>query len=315
MTTLNSLTAALLVALGCAGSAGAADTPLRVGGEPMMSSKAERVPTWRLATYPAASVARLEIGGLPATRIAEVQKHNSRPGNIAPQIGVNRNVAAEGGTATLPALRWQAVAGGRVARFEFTSREALGLRLALKLENLPDGVEMRFAGSEDLSRVLLVSAAEAKRLAEAGRYWSPVTDGETQVVELFVPARIDAATVRLQVPQVSHLLTNSIERFSLAKAIGDSESCNVDTACRVGALGQNFVNTKNSVARMTFSDANGTYTCTGTLLNDTVAASQIPYFYSAHHCISTQAVANTLNTFWGSRPPAAAVACRPPTSR
>jgi lysyl endopeptidase len=41
------------------------------------------------------------------------------------------------------------------------------------------------------------------------------------------------------------------------------------------------------------------FTCTGTLLADTATTSQIPYFYTAEHCIGDQATANTLNTFWG----------------
>src|SRR5690606_24690342 len=81
--------------------------------------------------------------------------------------------------------------------------------------------------------------------------------------------------------------------------IGESESCNVDTACRVGELGADFVSAKNAVAHMQFVIAGeGTYICTGTLLADTVSASQIPYFYSANHCIDNQTVASTLNTFW-----------------
>ena len=49
---------------------------------------------------------------------------------------------------------------------------------------------------------------------------------------------------------------------------------------------------------MVYVEGGSTYICTGTLLNDTVPGTQVPWFYSAHHCISTQAVASTLNTHW-----------------
>src|SRR5690606_1856201 len=36
----------------------------------------------------------------------------------------------------------------------------------------------------------------------------------------------------------------------------------------------------------------------GTLLNDTDPSNQVPWFHTAHHCISTAQVAATLNTYW-----------------
>jgi hypothetical protein len=49
---------------------------------------------------------------------------------------------------------------------------------------------------------------------------------------------------------------------------------------------------------MVFTDAGSSFTCTGTALNDADSSTFRPYFLSANHCISTQSVADTLNTFW-----------------
>jgi hypothetical protein len=60
---------------------------------------------------------------------------------------------------------------------------------------------------------------------------------------------------------------------------------------------------------MSFTYSTGaTYICTGTLLADTVANTQIPYFYSANHCFAGgingipvqnfETVASSLNTYW-----------------
>jgi lysyl endopeptidase len=286
----------LTLALAFAGTVAASDQPtLAVGGESSRAAKAETVVQWRQATP--AGVARMAFGDLDLTRIAELQKRNERP-HIATQIGINR--AATEAARALPALRWETVAGGKVARLEIASPDALGLRVGLKVNGLPDGAEMRFAGSLAPDRLVLATAEQIRFQGAAGSrtYWTPVTDGDTQTIELFVPGRTDVSKLSLGVVAISHLLTNSIEQFSLAKAIGDSGSCNVDTVCRVAALGQPFVNTKNAVARMVFTDG-GTYTCTGTLLNDTVTATQVPYFYTADHCISNATVAATLNTYWG----------------
>lgn len=298
MTFLNSLSLAVALALGLAATSAQAEPVRSVAGEPALPTKAAPAATWRLAQVSGDRIARVKLDALELSRIAELQKRNARPGNIATQIGVARDVGDESAQAKLLPLRWIPVAGGAVARLEVDSPDALGLRAALKLGSLPDGVELRFAGSLAPDRVLMVPAEEAKRLANNGLYLSPVTDGERQLIEIFAPAGVDTGAIRVRMPQVSHLLTNSLEQFSLAKAIGDSGSCNVDTACRVGALGSHFINAKNSVARMVFTDG-GTFTCTGTLLNDTDTSTQIPYFYSADHCIGNQAVANTLNTFWG----------------
>lgn len=298
MTSLNSLSFAVALGLGLAAASAQAEPVRSVAGEPAWATKAAPAVTWRLAQVPAGSTARIDLPALDLARVAELQKRNARRDNIATQIGVGRDITDASVQAKLDNLRWTPVPGGSVARFEVDSPDALGLRAGLKLVSLPRGVELRFAGSLAPERVVLVPAAEAKSLANDGLYWSPVTDGGVQTIEIFAPTGVDTGSVRLELPHVSHLLTNSLERFSLAK-IGESGSCNVDTVCRVGTLGQNFVNAKNAVARMSFTEGTSTYTCTGTLLNDTDNSSQIPYFYSADHCISTQAVANTLNTFWG----------------
>lgn len=298
MTTLNSLSFAVALALGLAATSVQAEPVRSVAGEPAWPTKAAPAVTWRLAQVPAGSTTRIDLPALDLVRVAELQKRNARRDNIATQIGVGRDVTDASVQAKLGRLRWTPVDGGSVARFEVDSPDALGLRAGLKLVSLPKGVELRFAGSLAPERVVLVPAEEAKSLANAGLYWSPVTDGGRQTIEIFAPTGVDTGSVRLELPQVSHLLTNSLEQFSLAK-VGESGACNVDTVCRVGTLGQHFVNAKNAVARMSFTEGASTYTCTGTLLNDTDNSTQIPYFYSADHCISTQAVANTLNTFWG----------------
>lgn len=299
MTTPNYRNFAVALALGLAALSAQAEPVRSVAGEPAWAPKAAPAPSWRLAQVPAGIIARIELPALELQRVAEVQKRNARRDNIATQIGVGRDVTDAGVQAKLSRLRWTPVAGGSVARLEVDSPDALGLRAGLKLVSLPERVELRFAGSLAPERIVLVPAEEAKRLANAGLYWTPVTDGEVQLIEIFAPTGVDVGAIRLQLPHVSHLLTNSQEQFSLAKGIGDSGSCNVDTVCRVGTLGQNFVNAKNSVARMAFNVGVDSYTCTGTLLNDTDNNTQIPYFYSADHCINSQAVANTLNTFWG----------------
>ncbi|WP_229792245.1 trypsin-like serine peptidase [Cognatilysobacter bugurensis] len=208
--------------------------------------------------------------------------------------------------------------GGAVARVEVSSRDALALRVGLRVEALDNRVELRFAGSDAPSHIVaVIRGDEAKQLRAAdGLFWSPSTDGEAQLIEVFRPAGVPASAARLQAPSLSHLIANSRNDFKIIEKIGESGSCNVDTSCRVTELGPHFVDAKNAVAHMQFVQNGATYICTGTLLADTAGATQVPYFYSANHCFSAsdgapsptlmQGVANTLNTFWSYE----ATACR-----
>lgn len=300
------LAAVLLAAVACTTQALAAE---HASGEPSRSP-AVAAPQWKLHRYPAARVNRVQYREMAIQRLLDVQHKNTTRGLKPTQIGIDRRADLES-TRMLPArLRWVATRGGAVARMEIRSPDALALRAGLQIDRLDDRVELRFAGSDNPARVVaMLPGNEIKRLLDAERaFWTPSTDGDTQVIEIYRPAGIPAASVRLRAPRLSHLLANSRNNFKIIEKIGESGSCNVDTACRVSELGQQFVNAKNAVAHMQFVLDGSTYICSGTLLSDTRTSTQVPYFYSANHCFSTsegapvpsqmQAVATTLNTFW-----------------
>ncbi|GAB3388667.1 FG-GAP-like repeat-containing protein [Lysobacter fragariae] len=243
----------------------------------------------------------MQFRELPLKRLSDLQARNLHEAMVkATQIGVPRTTRSEGLAAVLPPLKWVASGnGGSIARIQVRSPDALGLRVGLQLDGWNQRIELRMAGSDEPAKVMLVRGDEALRLSDTRKvYWTPSTDGETQTIELYAPAGVSLKDVRLQVPQVSHLVASSRNNFKILKSIGDSGACNVDTACRVAELGAAFVTAKNAVAHMQFVDGASTYICTGTLLNDNDSGTQIPYFYGANHCISTQTVANTLITFW-----------------
>src|SRR5258708_2785574 len=141
-------------------------------------------------------------------------------------------------------------------------------------------------------------------------WWSRVVDGETLTVEFFVPAQYDARSLGFRVTGVSHLFTTLSSAFTKMVAdIGTSGPCNVDIKCSSLMSSQAFQSVRNAVAQMVYNMGSSTYLCTGTLLNDTVSSTQIPWFHGANHCFENespplktaaqmQAVANTLNTLW-----------------
>jgi lysyl endopeptidase len=273
---------------------------MRVPGEATWR-KAEAAPNrWRAAQLPSSAVSRLTFRELPLKRIQEMQERNRRDVLKPTQVGVARSTAADALQRALPRLQWTATVDGAVARIEVRSPGAAGLRVGLLLGSVDDRVELRFAGSDDPSRVVAaVTGRQALGLASPDRlYWTPSTDGEAQIIEIYVPAGVSVQNIRIEAPLISHLVATARTGFKMTKSVGDSGSCNVDTACRVATLGTNFVKAKDSVALMMFVKEAGTYLCTGSLLADTVSTTQIPYFYSAHHCVSNQTVASTLETVW-----------------
>ncbi|MFT3667807.1 MAG: hypothetical protein QM795_04270 [Pseudoxanthomonas sp.] len=294
--TLRCLASLMLVATPLAASAGVT----QVAGE-ASRTPARAAPAWKLAPFPASTTIGQGYRELALERLVELEQRNASQRIKATQIGIGRKLVSEGIGRTTPALRWVPLrTGGAVARLQIGSPDALGLRVGLQVKGLHPHVELRFAGTDDPGRVVaMVTAAEAQSLADAqGLYWTPATDGAAQIIEVYRPAHVKVLQARLQAPEISHLLTNSRNDFKIVKALGDSGACNINAVCRVDALGPAYVQAKNAVAHMVFSTGGKSYVCTGTLINDTTAATQVPYFYSAAHCIGDQTVANTLNTYW-----------------
>jgi hypothetical protein len=275
-----------------------------VAGEPLRLENAKRGPAAMFKAASLAPAASLRFQPLANSRLSAMQRHNMAEGGKRLQIGIERRVSDEAETLLPSDLVWTPVAGGKVVRFDVTSPDAAALRVGLDPRGLPDGAELRVA-STDGGVVEFVDMAAMKTGVDGhGTYWAPVTEGDTQRLEFFVPN--GAAAFDPMVRASSHLVTSPLRPLYLAKALKASGTCNIDVVCRTATLGQAFVNAKNAVARMVYQD-NGSFTCTGTLLNDSTPATQVPYFYSAAHCFTTQAVASTLVTFWNFETPTCGV--------
>lgn len=273
---------------------------------------------WRSEAFPSNQISRLRYREMAAERILKVQQYNAIRQMKPAQSGIARAASTEGAIGALPPLRWIKLRdGGYAARIEVVSPVALGLRVGLQVGALDPSAELRFGGSSNPSQVVaMMTGRNILQLADSrGIFWTPDTDGEKQLIEIYLPAGVSRAGVRLQTPLLSHLLINSLSDAKILEktGFGDSGACNVNTVCRVAELGASYVSAKNAVAHMVYTYPNGSsFICSGTLLADTVTATQIPYFYTAHHCFAGgtngvpatafpsgfQAVANTLVTHW-----------------
>lgn len=285
--------ARLLTALLIAASAAQAQAvPTRVAGEAAAPEpKAARVAAFKSSEgRPAAS--RVRLGALDAAvreRLDAGQDIDEK--RVA--VGASRSIAGEAiaseGSTRAPA--WTPAGDGLATRVEITSAGAQSLRLALRAKSLPAGAEIRVRGTT--ARVIGPISAQTVVAAtlDQGAYWTPVTEGETQTLEIWVPAGADTARARFSVETLSHLTAKPSALFKTAG------SCHEDVACYAGNNAA-LANAARSVAKLVYTENGVTYMCSGTLINDGDQSSQIPYLYTAAHCIGTQAAAATLNTFW-----------------
>lgn len=75
----------------------------------------------------------------------------------------------------------------------------------------------------------------------------------------------------------------------------DNADCVVNAACQSSTV----VNTaKDAVASILFQSGANFYICTGGLIADTVTTSVIPFFLTAHHCISSSGEASSVETYF-----------------
>ena len=299
------LVAPLILLAGLAGAAAAQGASAEIRAEPEYQPYPAERPAPKERRVQAGLVRHVELA--PASQIV-VEKAASAPRLGIPQlVGVGRNVDdLADGVANVARLKWTALdSGARVAAFSVTSPGAASLRVALRARAIPAGTLIRFYGpdggtvyeitAEQLQENVGRNLAAGLVSENALLYWSPVIEGETEVVEVELPAGASPAQLDLAAPQLSHLVTSPGRSFAspIAKAT-QAAACELDAACYLGTW-----NTEsNATAKMLFTDQGATWLCTGTLLSDLDTTTTIPYFLSANHCIDNQAAASSLETFW-----------------
>ena len=249
------------------------------------TAKGRPVEALRLA--PGAPATRIVLAPVDAARIAAAKEANTR--TLAKRLKIGLGRAVPFANASDSALTWVPVDSGAAAQWQVVSPGARALRVALAGHAGSPGLEVRFAGSDGA----VYGPFGAADLAKANGLWSPVLEGDTATVELFVPD--GAARSAVAITHVGHMFVSPSDPRAEtdAKAAG---ACEVDLICR-SASDAALAAAGKAVARMTFADNGDLFLCTGTLLNPR-GGQLLPYFYSAHHCINTQESADTLVTQW-----------------
>ncbi|MBO9677129.1 MAG: serine protease [Acidovorax sp.] len=252
---------------------------------------------------------RVELGPISeAKAVAEAPVLGPRQIGLARQAGPTASVAG-----TQQMLRWRPSSqGGWAAAVSFSAEGAYGLRLGVLVGQLPPEAVLRVYRQDQPAAVFETSGQAVlqaiARNVQAGdgsdaahTWWTPDSGGGEATLEIELPPGTPVSSVQVAVPQVSHFFVNlslPVEDESVWQPkLGESGACELDALCH-----SEYEAVRNAVARMIYTSGGTSYLCTGTLLNDQ-NSSGTPYFLSANHCISSQTVASTLQTFWFYRSP------------
>lgn len=301
-TTLPSTLRTALVAIGllalAAGmqSARAAEMPSRIQG-----GGAQAVQSLRLNEVPAVDV-RIAPSAKQLFDAARSATPDGAVPSVAELIGIKRSenpsaprrvgsVFSVTNVAVSP-VQWTALAdGGSVAHVRVGSAGAVGIRAKLRL---PAGLtvgEIRVTSTSGVVGVVPLHAADQ------GVIWTPYTDGDTQIVEIY--ARQNVANTDVKVLDIAHFeeSLNTAGGPGVPAQTVAAGACSPDVVCGSGnaAIDAAIASRKKSVARINFMSGGGAFLCTGTLIN---SSSQQNFFLTANHCISTQAEAASIESRW-----------------
>ena len=161
------------------------------------------------------------------------------------------------------------------------------LRLHLSGVTLPAGARLWVHGGGQT-----VGPFGKELMAPDRSLWTPSVAGEELALDVEAPTAALARTAGAGF---------TIDRVLELVAAGDlagpdaapKSGCQLDASCFSSADFPGYDVARHAIAHLEFVEDFNAFLCTGQLLNDT-ASDGIPYLLTAHHCISTQTVASSL---------------------
>lgn len=181
---------------------------------------------------------------------------------------------------------WQNLPDGRLWRLRIHSPGAASHNLGITRFDLPKGAKLWIYNP---SGKHVEGPYTSRDRSHKGSLWTPIIEGDEIVVEIFVPTGASQPVVEIGKVNKGY---RSFGKDGTDKQGG----CNNDVICPEGDPWRDQI---RSVARYLID---GTYTCTGQLMNNT-AIDFTPYFLSANHCGVTSANDHTLVFYWNFESP------------
>jgi hypothetical protein len=187
--------------------------------------------------------------------------------------------------------------GSLVWSAEVDAPGALGLRLHASRCELPRGAEVVVYDADEPSEAYgpFTRGGDGER----GAFLLPTVFGERVVVEVRVPPSAAGAKLSFSIDRVAQRYRDrgEVALETSSGMAGKTGSCNNDVACDSSYV----QDVARAVATMEITASDGVYLCSGALMNDSVDATFVPYFLTAHHCLSLESEANDTEFFFDYR--------------
>ena len=162
-------------------------------------------------------------------------------------------------------------------RLHIVSPQATSLNLGFTNYNMPAGGKL-FIYSADGKQVL--GPYTEYDNAKHHQLWTPLIFSDDIVAELTIPAN-EVENLKLTLGAINHGYRSMPSSMPTINAVGESAECEINVACPEGDGWRDQI---RSVACYHITRVDGTYACSGTLINNT-AQDDRPYFLTAFHCL------------------------------
>lgn len=248
------------------------------------------------ALEPASLALRRVVLGDPgraSLRAAEVRRRRDGLRDL-PRLGVRRGMRRLHAPRVLsPGLRGVTAVpdGGRLWTGEVAAPGSRGLRLRFSHFDLPPGATVTLHDADEPSESYGPFTGRGPR--GTGSFHAPTVFGERLRVELHVPAEAAGSSVALAAHSLLDL--HSDEGLRAAGSWRATQCAHVDVACDDAVMAAGPV---QAAALMVFASGGG---CSGALIADSDASTQIPWFLTAHHCVSTDDEAAGIEFYFDDR--------------
>lgn len=172
---------------------------------------------------------------------------------------------------TLADGEWETVDATAVWRLPLEASGAQSIGIAFSGLDLPDEAQLSVSSLDATQTRGPYTQDDVRN----GKLQLPIIEGEQLLLTVELPAA-RRGSLSLTIARLDY----GFRSFDEAEAAYKSGGCNEDVACPAGDTVRDQI---RAVARYTVAQPAGTYSCTGTLLNNT-ARNGRPYFLTADHC-------------------------------
>jgi hypothetical protein len=261
------------------------------------------VSNWLAAERPSGvdgSAVRVSLSAAEIDAIEHPQATNAAPLKVGVVVPMTNQLAINGllNPKTGAVSRNPNIAGGQLSRtrtgeyiwaVNVGSEGAGGIRLHIENLFLPNNAELYFYSDNGESYGPYTGMGPENN----GDMWTPSIVGDEGTLQLRLNppvTKADLANVSLSVTEVGHISRNFFGIAPNANAEGGVASfCSFNAPCIVNnncTSDPAVNNAELAVAKMLWVQGCCIYTCSGGLIADSDAGTQIPYFMTAGHCLS-----------------------------